>query len=234
MMETRMGMGRSARLAAALALALQPYSGLAQYTDLGRAVHDGDLDRVQRLIDAGADADAKQGPFDWTPLMSAIVEGDAEIAAALIKASKDLDARNIDKETAVIVAVFSERTEILRLLIDAGADVDAADTNSQTALMFAAMLEYTDGVDALIGADANLDARNRLLDEQGNVVAEGATALMIAAETGNVGIVGALVDAGATIDLETSSGVTAQMLALAQGHSEVFSLLAEAEAAQRP
>lgn len=76
--------------------------------NLIRAAHNGNIDRVQELLDAGADINYKE----------------------------KLNKMYIG-ETALMVAAKNEHLEIVKLLIDRGADLNQKDDGNRTALMLA-------------------------------------------------------------------------------------------------
>lgn len=88
--------------------------------DLFRAVWTGNTDEVQRLLQAGAQAnvsDEDGDPF----LYEAIWRGHPEIVTLLINAGADVNARAADGDSLLEVARWYHRTEIEQLLLAAGA-----------------------------------------------------------------------------------------------------------------
>ena len=72
------------------------------------------------LIDAGADANAKDNDSD-TALMSAARNGHTECARLLIDAGADANAKDEDGETALSLAMKEGHAEIADMLRNAGA-----------------------------------------------------------------------------------------------------------------
>lgn len=89
---------------------------------LHEAAMAGDLQAAQRLIEAGADLNAREPANGSTPLITAATFGSTEVAIALIEAGANLDQRNNDGSTALLTAAFLCRTEIVAALLAAGAD----------------------------------------------------------------------------------------------------------------
>lgn len=80
-----------------------------------------DLGATRRLIEAGADLNAKDA-WGSTPLIVAATFGSTAVARALIEAGADVHATNSDGATALHAAAFLCRTAIVRLLLDHGAN----------------------------------------------------------------------------------------------------------------
>jgi ankyrin repeat protein len=147
------------------------------------------IEEVKRLIDAGAELDAKNN-FDRTPLYIAAANGHAEITRLLIDAGAELDARNKYGRTPLYAAAANGHTEIAKLLIDAGAKLDARDKDDWTPLHYAAAIHgHTEIARLLIQVGAELDVRDQ----------DGWTPLYHAAANGRTEIAKLLIDAGADI-----------------------------------
>jgi len=103
---------------------------------------DKQVEAVQRLVNAGADANTH---FDngITALMLMAILGQADAVRDLLAAGADVNAaNNADGGTALIFAVYGGSTEIVSELIAAGADLDAKDAGTgngdgRTALSYA-------------------------------------------------------------------------------------------------
>lgn len=85
------------------------------------AIRQGDLVRVTRLLEAGADVDAKD-QHGQTALMIAARDGRVEIVRTLLLHRAELDHTAKYHLTALMLAVINGRTEIVRALVGAGAD----------------------------------------------------------------------------------------------------------------
>lgn len=90
--------------------------------DLQKAAGEGDLERVQRLLDAGTDA--CEGSEDgMTPLMLAAQNGHAEVVRALLQASAPWNALNPLGQCAGDFAMEAGHQEAFDVLLDAGTSV---------------------------------------------------------------------------------------------------------------
>jgi len=92
-------------------------------TALQKAIHKGDIKKVQELLDKGADIN------EWnsgSPLVFAASENKLDIAKLLIEKGADLNALGKNGWTALGVAAQSGYGDMVDLLIAKGADVDRA------------------------------------------------------------------------------------------------------------
>ena len=75
-------------------------------TPLIKAAVKGRVSDIRRLIEAGAEVDARDGEYGWTALMYAAYEGHADAVRVLIEADAEVDARKDDGETALMHAAY--------------------------------------------------------------------------------------------------------------------------------
>lgn len=96
-----------------------------------------DAEFVSRLLEMGANPNARTLK-GTTPLMIAAAYcTDAGIIGLLIEAGADVNARNEWLFTPLMASMRNPNEEIPKILINAGADVDAQDEDGETALFFA-------------------------------------------------------------------------------------------------
>jgi NAD(P)-dependent dehydrogenase (short-subunit alcohol dehydrogenase family) len=101
---------------------------------LHEAALTGDLEAVQRHIEAGTDLNAREPAGGSSPLITAATFGQTEVARALIEAGADLDQQNNEGSTALLTAAFFGRTEIVEALLAAGADKSIRNNAGSTPL----------------------------------------------------------------------------------------------------
>jgi ankyrin repeat protein len=184
------------------------------------AVKKGDHKAVRELIQNHADVNSAQ-PDGSTALILAANSNDMESADLLIKAGANVNARNEYGATALFAACNSDNTVIVKLLLGAKADPNLALPLGETTLMCAVNRGNLDSVRALLehGADVNAKeteggqtpvmwaAANKnpdivkiLIENKADTQAQskgGSTALIFAAQQGDLVSTRALLDAGA-------------------------------------
>lgn len=177
------------------------------------AIKQGDITKVKRFIDAGANVNAmsKDG---LTPLIYACIDGNEQIVDALIRGGAD-----VNMLSALIYASMGGHARIVHRLIQDGADIQVASDIGRTPLMLAAGFGHADAVHRLITAGADINAKDRF----------GRTALMIAAEHGHIPVVHALIANGANINSLDKQRKTARTLARQNHHEEIVRFLQDAK-----
>jgi hypothetical protein len=104
---------------------------------LMRAVESGDAAEAQRLIAAGAAADAPVASGE-TALMVAAAKGFTDVAQVLLDGGAEVNAKRNDGFTPLLVAVFYGHEEMARLLLERGADKSERTRHGSTAEAWAA------------------------------------------------------------------------------------------------
>lgn len=155
------------------------------------------------------------------PLVKAAsIDNVAQIKTA-IRQHLDLDVRDINGQTALMVASYLGNLEIVQLLAQAGSDINVKDNSGLTALMLAidgwGDVRHLPVVQYLVRVGADIDA--------GNV--NGVTALMIASEMGDEFIVKLLLEEGANINALDNRGWTALAYSKYAEHSNVAEILSK-------
>src|SRR3954470_11995789 len=185
-------------------------SSVAGGDDLIESAKLGHVERVKQLVASGARVNAvdRRG---FTPLMWACAGGNLAMTKQLLDSGAVVDARANDGLTALMLASTNGFTEVTHALIVRGADVNAA-RNGVTARQLAtnrghaavaALLEEAEGFGSKLlraAAEGNDTGVRQLLASGApvNVSDErGITALMMAARTGSLGMMQALLSRGA-------------------------------------
>ena len=207
-------------------------------TPLIIAAQNGHAEIVAKLLAQGADVNAAASDGS-TALMLAAQNGHTEtVSALLLRKDINVDAKiSAYRLTALFLAAQNGHAEIVAKLLARGADVNAVRSDGSTALMLAAQNGHTEIVSALLsrdGIDVNAAA------------SDGATALMLAAQNGHTETVAELLaertdlmyvaqNGRAAVELSTkranvnavkkSSGYTALMFAVQNGHAEIVAKL---------
>jgi ankyrin repeat protein len=206
---------------------------------LSLACTNGDARMVAKLLQAGADPDAKGARVP--PLLVCARTGNTEAVRALIARKANVNGREpLRDQTALMWAVSQRRADVARILIEHGADVRARSrimravinranptdiytavvgTVSQggsTPLLFAARQGDVDSTRLLLASGADV---NELLPD-------GTSALTVAAHSNHTALVQFLLERGANPNI-IGSGYTALHAAVLRGNLEsVKALLA--------
>ena len=120
------------------------------------AAKNGDVGEIQRLLNAGADAnetDPMASPLHW-----AAMKGHAGAVQLLAEHGATLDAQSDMLGTPLHAASRFGHVEAVGELIAAGADLDAPDRDKFTPLMRAVIETRPEAVEALLSAGADVDA----------------------------------------------------------------------------
>lgn len=212
-------------------------------TALHWAVDNDDAALVELLIRAGANVNAAND-LAITPLYLATVNGNAAIVATLLAKGAKPDAAAESGVTPLMEAARSGSVATVRALLKAGAEVNARESaRDQTALMWAVARRHAEVVKVLLEHGADVHARTRarplrvMLDEgprrsfktsvqdARQIDAGGSTALLFAAQAGDVESATLLIAAGANVNDTAADGNSALVLAAFSGQSDVARLL---------
>ena len=183
---------------------------------------------VEELVRHGADVHARS-KNGFTALMFAAQQGDADCAHILIGAGANVnDVMPKSGLTPLIIASAMGHADAVALLLDNGADPNAADARGYTSLHLV-VRDSNYGIDlkskdAVVRIVRSLLARGakpnvRFKQERSTsktvteIVLQGATPLLLAAEVNNLDAVKALVEAGADPLIPTEQGTTPLIMA---------------------
>lgn len=195
-------------------------------TALHWAVHFEHVPTVERLLGAGADANAVT-EYGVSPLAIACQNGNERVVAALVAAGADVAFELPGGETMLMRAARTGDLDVVELLLDAGADVRATERLGQSALMWAAAAGHADVVDQLLKAGADVNRQSK----------SGFTAMFFASRNGHIDACLRLLEAGVdvndTIRPASTSGrnprnrMSALMFAVESGQFELALKLVE-------
>ena len=194
---------------------------------LQQAAWHGDIDVVGRLLDRGADPNARGR--DTTPLGAAAHQGNPDMVAFLLAHGADANrtvpgSRHEGYGTPLSLALLPvhgapqrnqdvRRLKAVQLLLDAGADVDARDRQGRSVLHVVAAHGDLKAVGLLLSGGAGID----ILDAQGR------TPLHLAIRDGHAAVAALLLDRGA--DVRVKAQDQTRPLDLAAGDPEMEALV---------
>ena len=131
--------------------------------DLHEAAEAGNLERVQMLVEQGADKD-KTCRFrnNKTPLCVASCEGHIDVVRYLVEQGADMEKANKQGWTPLIDASSNDQYEVVRYLLEQGANRDKATKNRWTSFHYAVAHGYLETAKLLMVYGADLNARTSL------------------------------------------------------------------------
>lgn len=192
-----------------LLITLAPLSQAAPSTQqLFKAIKNGDVAKVQKFINEGADIHATNKKDGRTPLHYAAYHSQ-EIVKLLIEAGADVHAIDQYGRTPLHSSVDAYHgVETANLLLEEGADINATDKTNETPLHRAATADKPKMVKFLIDKGANI---HELVKQESR---DGYTALHLAASSyHNTESAKHLIEAGADLEALTSTQNTPLLLA---------------------
>ena len=174
---------------------------------VANAAMDGDLAKLQRLVQSGADVNVPQGD-GMTALHWAAERSDSAMTAALLRSKANVKATTrIGDYTPLHIASRTGNAAIVKLLLAAGSDAKAATTSGATSLHFAAGSGSADAISALLARGADPNAREKEDDQ---------TPLIFAASANRPAAIAALVKGGAQLSHKTKTINIQEMTAAEQ------------------
>ena len=180
--------------------------------DAAAAVDAGDAERLEELLEGGANPNAV-GDDGLNLVHRAAWAGDAAVAKLLVSKGADLFGRDPLGMTPASRAFVEGRCDVALLLVPKEPTPAGADGRGY--LHFAAEGGCAEAVKDLVGRGAVVDAPD----------AAGLTPLHVAALAGRHEVVAALLAEGASVTRPTSAGRTALHLAALGGHAEAAKAL---------
>jgi hypothetical protein len=112
-----------------------PLASTPAERDLMMAIREGDVSRVQRLLNAGTNVNASVDNI--SPLMQATHGGCHHIMRLLIERGADVNSANSVAETPLMLAAGHGDVMAFQMLLANGANPEARDVNGQTAMEIA-------------------------------------------------------------------------------------------------
>lgn len=214
---------------------------------LHEAVRNGDLSRLEKLLEGGADPNCERDGV--LPLQYAVMNDEIKAARTLVRHGASVNRRSPDDlgYAPLHIAASLGNIAMAEMLLRNGAAADVRDASGRTPLLVAAIAGHDEMMSLLIerGADVNatvgegesllmavvssrdVETAKRLLavgaDPAGSE--SGRTALHVAAQFGDAELVGLLLERGADPNAVEPSGATPLEVALRQNHEEVAARL---------
>ena len=218
-------------------------------TALDWAAHWNDLETADQLLRAGANVNAAND-YGVTPMSLACSNGNAAMVQKLLDSGANANAAQWSGETVLMTCARTGSAEAVKLLLDHKADVNAKTRRGQTALMWAAAEKHPEVVRALVERGADVNAKSHMLEgfKPASYITYGVgykapgkpdpiqptdlhpdpssskggfTALMFAAQKGDLDSARVLFSGGANINEASPDYGSALLMAAASGHEEL-------------
>lgn len=213
------------------------------YRQLINAIETNQTEKLQQLLDAGADIHEREHKNEF-PLLLCAQKGHVESLQILLNNGADCQQKNQEGMTALH---FAANAECVKTLLQAGSDLHALSNDHCNALHVVSGVGFADSIPALIeaGIDVNSTGYNKFTPLFFAANAECVQALLKAGakidikgvnkctplhliRTGDAAQ--ALIDAGAHVEATTSEGYTPLHIAVDAGHDSVMNALLKAKA----
>ena len=123
------------------------------------AIDVGDLERVQVLIEQGADKDERGGDCSLTPLYAATYKGHLHVVRYLVELGAKIEKATSDGETPLMAASQQDHLETMRYLLEQGANTNVSNGNRETMLHWAANNGNLEAAKLLMVYGAKLNKR---------------------------------------------------------------------------
>ena len=190
------------------------FKGKKGNLDLFKAVKDGKIEQVEKLIAKGVNVNCKD-EYNCTPLFEAVANGDIHMVKLLIGKGANVNMQNKFLKTPLHEALPVKSKEMLavaKLIIEFGANVNTRDDEGKTLLHLAAEYGHPDLITLLVDAGASLNSRcsERIGTGLRNhyIKVNSATPLHLAVFRGNLDTAKRLIECGASVNTLDSDGRT--------------------------
>jgi hypothetical protein len=127
--------GRKSGASYAQPVAVTPHA--TPELSLQSAIAKGDYANALKMIEGGADIEAKDPGAGATALHYAVMKGEMPLVGLLVQRGADVNSRTKSGTTPLHTAVLYGRYEIVEYLLDKGSDIDAKSASGATPLSIA-------------------------------------------------------------------------------------------------
>lgn len=175
----------------------------------------GDMERVEQLLEGGADVNFQEEEAGWSPLHNAVQMNNEDMVHLLLRYGANPCLRKRNGATPFIVAGIVGNVRLLKLFLSKGADINEQDLHGFTAFMEAAEYGKVEALRFLYKKGAKVNWGRKTMEDQERLKKGGATALMDAAKKGRVDALRILLEEmGADVEARDNMGRNALIRAL--------------------
>ena len=191
-------------------------AGDSATTALARAAGEGDIERVSKLLDDGADVNAPLPRGSCVALHFAAAEGRAPMVKLLLERGAKVNVASMkQKETPLDLAARYGHADATRRLLEGGADTSLVDVGGRSPLWKASQCGNFEAVRALLDHEVDVNRTN----------AGGSTPLITACQNGHVDVAQLLMEQDADVSQADAEGSAPLLSACWNGHVDVARLL---------
>jgi ankyrin repeat protein len=190
---------------------------------LCEAAINGDLAKLTRMLDAGADINQRD-EFGRSPLVNAVRSDHPEVAMELMKRGADVNLTSLENETPLMYTTEHGDLALTKELVRRGAILSISSMNGSSALYQATQNNHLDIVKFILESGVDVDFQP-LREKEGP-----GTALVSAVHSGYMDIARYLISKGADLEGTTSQGETSLIMSTYDNRPEFTSMLIEAGA----
>jgi len=193
---------------------------------LGIASLKGELDVVQRMLDLGADIEARNAK-GHTALFAACRHGHVHVANFLLDRHANIEARNIQDATPLFIAATMNQVAIIELLCNRHADINVLNNDNTSALFIACHFANIEATRVLLARGANVDLGDPPILEACILPHEDDQAEMDMSTlwARRLQVVRILADHNANLNVVNANGWTALMFAIRYNQAAIVELL---------
>ena len=177
---------------------------------------------VMRLLKDGADIDYATPHLAYNALGAAASRGHLSMVNLLVEQGADINSKGGYSGNALYLACRGKHMAVVDFFIERGANVDLEGPNQGTPLMECCQAQDYSLVQSLIGAGADVN----LGDQHQNTALHLACGMYSRSPTGG-DIVDILLQNGADVNLQNTSGHTALIAASSFGYKEIVEILVQ-------
>ena len=181
---------------------------------------EGKVDRVDELLEKGADLETEDFIWNRTSLKWAVMKCSNDVIMKLIDLGADVNAKNNNSDTPLMYASRYANKDVVKMLLENGADVNVKNAQGWNALQYGASSGKRGVVEVLIKGGAWVDTKD----------VNGYTELMGAVRNCNKEAVLGLLKNGADVNAKDNKDISVLMWGIKKSNKKIVEILLKAGA----